>query len=106
MVGNATLWAVLIDLMDFSPSTILQTCRTTVTYDDSVSTLLPTPGMRAAPWGCRTGIRAYSRRLRPTFFFHLDVPEFLAQATASDIFGRYRQGVPLVPARFIIGVRQ
>jgi hypothetical protein len=105
MVGKATLWAVLIDLFGFSPSTILQTCRTTVTYDDSVSTLLPTPGMRAAPWGCRTGIRAYSRRFRATFF-HLDVPEFLAQATASDILGRYRQGLTLVPARFIIGVRQ
>ena len=65
-------------------------------------TLLPTSGMRAAPWVGGPAFVLIRGGFHATFF-HLDVPEFLAQATASDNFG---QGVPLVPARFIIGVRQ
>jgi hypothetical protein len=49
-------------------------------------------------------LRGRGERFRATFF-HLDVPEFLAQAAVSDIFGGYRQGVPLVSVRFIIGIR-
>jgi hypothetical protein len=105
MVGKATLWAVLIELLVFHHQ---QFFKPVVPL--SLMTTASAPYYPRPECGPRRGVAGPAFVLiRGGFhatFFHLDVPEFLAQATASDILGRYRQGLTLVPARFIIGVRQ